>query len=152
MEEEMTVPGDAFSLGVSRVDTLAQDVAALLRARTFEPGEIIGARYKLLEPLGVGGMGQVFIAENLAIGLRVAVKVLKPELLLDPTFRKRFQQEAQAIASIQHQHVVRFLDLIVGDPTFLVMEYLAGPALDQVLFEERRLAPARVIAIARRLC
>src|SRR5262245_64099777 len=97
-------------------------------------------------------MGQVFVAENLAIGRRVAVKLLRKEILEDPSFRRRFQQEADAIAAIEHKNVARFLDLVVGDPTFLVMEYVRGPTLDDVLEKERRLAPARAVAVEGRVC
>jgi serine/threonine-protein kinase len=74
-------------------------------------------------------MGDVFVAENLAIGRRVAIKVLKNELLADPTFRKRFQHEAEAFAAMEHRNVARFLDLVVGDPTFIVMELVEGGTL-----------------------
>src|SRR5215475_2597519 len=111
---------------MSRVDTLPEDFLNLLKTGPLQPGDVIAARYKLVEALGDGAMGQVFVAENLAIGKRVAIKVLKPELLADATFRQRFQQEAEAMAAIDHRNVARFLDLVVGNPTFLVMEYVKG--------------------------
>jgi tRNA A-37 threonylcarbamoyl transferase component Bud32 len=151
-EEEPTK--DAFdpSAGFSRIDTVPHDFAALLRRERFEIGDVIGNRYKLVSVLGSGGMGQVFAAENVAIGLRVAVKVLKPELLANPVFRQRFQHEAQAIASIEHPNVARFFDLIIGDPTFMVMEFVRGPTLASVLEAERQLAIPRAVAVATRLC
>jgi len=115
------------------------------------PGDVIANRYKLLATLGNGGMGQVFVAENLSIGRRVAVKVLKAELLADATFRRRFQQEAEAIAAIEHKNVARFFDIVVGDPTFLVMEFVSGPTLAEVL-KSGSLTPARALGVARRLC
>ena len=96
-------------------------------------------------------MGAVFVADNLVIGRKVAVKLLKAELLADAMFRKRFQQEATAVAAIEHRNVARFFDLVVGDPTFLVMEHVAGPALSKVLRREVRLDPVRAINIAVRL-
>ena len=113
-------------------------------------GDVVAGRYKLQETLGNGAMGQVFIAESLSIGRRVAIKMLKAELLADASFRKRFQQEAQAIAAIEHRNVARFFDLVVGDPTFLVMEFVPGPTLAQVL-KSGRLELARAVNIARRL-
>ena len=98
-------------------------------------------------------MGQVFVAENLAIGRRSRSRCSSPSCSPTPTFRRRFQHEAEAIAAIEHRNVARFLDLVVGDPTFLVMEYVRGPTLAQVL--ERREAAAtamRAIDIAKRLC
>jgi serine/threonine protein kinase len=124
--------------GTSRVDTLPDDFIATISRRPHMVGDVIASRYKLTALLSDGAMGQVFVAENLAIRRQVAVKVLKPESLADPSFRKRFQYDAEAISSIEHRNVVRFLDLIVGDPTFLVMEYVRGPTLAKVLRKERR--------------
>jgi serine/threonine protein kinase len=114
-------------------------------------GTIVGDRYRLVSRLGGGAMGDVFIAENLAIRLRVAVKLLKPELLADNVFRERFQQEAQAVASIEHPNVARFLDLVVGDPTFLVMEYVKGQTLAEKL-RAKPMALAEAVQCAMRLC
>ena len=104
--------------------------------RQVEAGDIVGERYRVVRPIGHGAMGKVFLAENQAIGLRVAIKLLKPELLANPDFRLRFKHEAEAVAAIQHPNVARFFDLIVGDPTFLVMEYVDGPTLHQVIHKE----------------
>jgi len=143
------LPAPPFS---SRVDDLPEDFAALLSRQPLQSGDIIAQRYRLVKALGGGAMGQVFVAENLSIGRRVAVKLLRPELLSEPSFRKRFQREAEAIAAIEHRNVVRFFDLLVGDPTFLVMEYVAGPTLAEVLKAEGRLEPVRAVNIAIRLC
>jgi tRNA A-37 threonylcarbamoyl transferase component Bud32 len=136
---------------VSRIDTLPEEFFRFLSTRPLALGDIVGSRFRLTEELGRGGMGQVFTAENLAIGRLVAVKVLKPELLADPAFRARFQREAMAIASVEHRNVVRFFDLVVGDPTFLVMEYVRGPTLSAVLREHKRLDIARAVNLATRL-
>jgi tRNA A-37 threonylcarbamoyl transferase component Bud32 len=135
---------------MSRVDTLPDGFDKLLGRVSRTVGEVIGGRYKLVQSLGNGGMGQVFVAENIAIGMRVAVKLLKPELLANPEFRARFQNEAQAVAAIEHPNVARFFDLVVGDPTFIVMEYVRGETLAEVI-KRGRLPPVRALAIARRL-
>ena len=96
-------------------------------------------------------MGQVFVAENLTIGRKVAIKVLKSQLLTSVSFRQRFQQEAEAIAAIDHPSVARFYDVVVGDPTFLVMEYVRGPTLHAELVAKGRLPSARAARIAERL-
>src|SRR5215813_5507051 len=75
----------------SRVDTLPDAFAALLHAHKFQIGDVIGDRYRIDRVLGAGAMGDVFVAENIAIGTRVAIKVLKRDLLVDPVFRQRFQ-------------------------------------------------------------
>jgi eukaryotic-like serine/threonine-protein kinase len=137
---------------MSRIDTLPDGFAKLIGQQALGVGDVIGGRYKLVQSLGNGGMGQVFVAENIAIGMRVAIKLLKPELLANPEFRQRFQNEAQAVAAIEHPNVARFFDLVVGDPTFIVMEYVRGETLADLIKRSGRLPVARATAIARRLC
>lgn len=139
-----------MSRGFSKLETLPEGFAEQMR-HEVAVGDILGDRYKVIRPIGHGAMGKVFLAENEAIGLRVAIKLLKPELLANPDFRLRFEHEAEAVAAIQHPNVARFLDLIVGDPTFLVMEYVDGPTLHQVIHDERQLSPRRAADIAARL-
>jgi serine/threonine protein kinase len=139
--------------GISKIDSLPEDFFShLLSTRPPTVGDVIAARYRIVERLGHGGMGEVFIGENLVIGRRVAIKVLKPELLTDVTFRRRFQREAEAFAAIEHRNVARCFDLVVGNPTFLVMEYVPGPTLAAQLRDYGRIAPRRAIAITTRLC
>jgi tRNA A-37 threonylcarbamoyl transferase component Bud32 len=144
--------GEPAGKSRSRLDTLPSGFEERLRATAVEPGDLIGGRYLLIERLGSGAMGDVFVAENTAIGLKVAVKLLKPEMLANPEFRRRFQQEAMAVAAIQHPNVARFLDLVIDDPIFLVMEYVRGKTLSKLLRDEGRLPLPRAVAIAERLC
>ena len=139
-----------LSQGFSKLETLPEGFAEQMR-RQVDAGDVVGDRYRIVRPIGHGAMGKVFLAENQAIGLRVAIKLLKPELLANPDFRLRFKHEAEAVAAIQHQNVARFLDLIVGDPTFLVMEFVDGPTLHQVIHREGKLPPRRAADIAVRL-
>jgi serine/threonine-protein kinase len=136
---------------MSRIDTLPDGFASLLDPKVLGVGDVIGGRYKLTKELGNGGMGQVFVAENVAIGMRVAVKLLKPQLLENPEFRQRFQNEAQAVAAVAHPNVAHFYDLVVGDPTFIVMEYVRGETLADVLRRDGRMPIARAVSIAHRL-
>ena len=139
-----------LSHGFSKLETLPEGFAEQMR-RQVEVGDIIGDRYKIVRPIGHGAMGKVYLAENEAIDLRVAIKLLKPELLANTDFRLRFKHEAEAVAAIRHQNVARFLHLVVGDPTFLVMEYVDGPTLHQVIQKEGPLTPRRAADIAVRL-
>jgi serine/threonine-protein kinase len=82
----------------------------------------------------------------------VAIKLIRPTLLNDPEFRQRFQREAQVIASIEHPNVARFFDLVLGDPVFLVMEYVRGPTLTEILKREKQLEIGRAVDLAIRLC
>jgi len=83
--------------------------------------------YEILEPLGAGGMGEVYRARDTRLGREVAVKVLPAHFNADPGFRQRFEREVRVISSLNHPHICTLYD--VGrqeDLDFLVMEYLEG--------------------------
>ena len=86
---------------------------------SWRPSEHVGP-YVLVEPLGAGGMGEVWKARDPRVGRTVAIKRLKPE------YAERFKQEARAIAALNHPHICQLYD--VGDD-YLVMEYVAGAPL-----------------------
>ncbi len=139
---------DSDRRSVDRLDTITEDFAKLLGRRSAKAGELIGGKYRLVQRLGAGAMGEVWAATNMAIDLKVAVKLLKRDLLTDKHFRIRFQREAQAIASVAHPNVARFFDVVVGDPTFMVMEFVEGRSLKGVLEKETQLAPERALSLA----
>ena len=83
--------------------------------------------YRVLDRLGKGGMGHVFLAEHAVLGKRVAVKVLSAGLRADPAARQRFVREARAAAAVDHPNIVHVFDVDMDhDPPFLVMEYVDG--------------------------
>lgn len=93
-------------------------------------------RYKLLDQIGSGGMGAVFRAEQVGLHRIVALKLLAGEVGKDPGVLKRFHQEIQAVAAVDHPNVVAAFDAdSVGDTHFLVMEYVAGKSLAEMLVE-----------------
>jgi serine/threonine-protein kinase len=108
-------------------------------------GRVIAGRYKVTGILGEGGMGAVYIAEHLLLGRKVAIKRLHPELTGDEKAVARFQREARAAAATGHEHIVEVLDLGYAEDgaPYLVMEYLRGSSLAQVLKQEGRLNLAR---------
>ncbi|GAB4214376.1 MAG: hypothetical protein OHK0013_39010 [Sandaracinaceae bacterium] len=112
-------------------------------------GRMIAGRYKVTGILGEGGMGAVYIAEHLLLGRKVALKRLHPELAGDEKAVARFQREARAAAATGHEHIVEVLDLGYAEDgaPYLVMEYLRGSSLAQVLKQEGRLPAARVTHI-----
>ncbi len=116
------------------------------------PGDVVGGRYRLIRQIGDGAMGQVFVAENTAIGVEVAVKVPRRDLIANLEFRRRFQVEAGAVAAIDHPNVARFIDLGLENPAFIVMEYIRGETLNLVIRREGRLSQTRALRIASRLC
>jgi serine/threonine protein kinase len=90
---------------------------------------IIG-KYKILDRLGEGGMGSVFLCEHAFMRRRVAVKVLPPSRAANPSSLRRFYREARALAGLDHPNIVRAFDIDQdGALHFLVMEYLDGPTL-----------------------
>ena len=114
----------------------------------MQPGERIG-KYVVEGPLGAGGNGAVFAAQDAVLGRRVALKVLHHELLLDPTIAARFRQEAQAMAQLSHPNVVVVHDFVAEAGRWvLVMELIeGGQTLASLLRREGHLAPARALRI-----
>ena len=116
------------------------DVASMLRPPETD-GEIgrLGG-YRLLKVLGRGGMGVVFLGEDLALGRSVAIKAMLPASAAEPTAKERFLREARAAAAIKDDHVVTIHH--VGEDNgvpFLVMELLAGESLAERIRREARL-------------
>jgi len=110
-------------------------------AAPLAEGEILAGKYRVLFPIGEGGMGQVFAAEHVQLGHRVALKVLRPSALQSEEAVERFLREGRAAARLQSEHVARVSDvgkLDSGVP-YMVMEFLEGRDLSQLLGEKRRL-------------
>lgn len=115
-------------------------------------GALISAKYRVGRRLGEGGMGAVYLAEHVGIGRQVAMKVVRPELMVDPSAGERFTREARAAGSIQHRHVVNVtdfgLDRVNGQEiAYLVMEQLSGQTLEEVLHEQGSLPLRQVVDI-----
>ncbi len=90
--------------------------------------------YKILEQLGAGGMGEVYLGEDTRLGCKVAIKVLSEEYASDPERLARFEQEARAAAALNHPHIAAVFDIgTEGDTHFIVQEYLEGQSLRERL-------------------
>ena len=120
---------------------------------TAEP-ILIGGRYELAEPLGRGGMAEVRSALDRRLGRQVAVKQLRADLAMDPTFQARFRREAQSAAGLNHPNIVAVyetgeeLDPATGvSVPYIVMELVEGTTLRDVLREERRILPERALEL-----
>ncbi len=116
----------------------------------------LGDRYELGDVLGRGGMAEVHRGRDLRLGREVAIKMLKVDLARDPTFQARFRREAQSAASLNHPSIVaiydtgedRIDDLPTGAPIpYIVMEYVNGETLRDVLNSGRKLLPERAMEI-----
>jgi serine/threonine-protein kinase len=109
----------------------------------LHPGLRLGDRYRLEARIGAGGMGEVWRAVDEVLGRVVAVKAMLPDVAGDPDFARRFLVEAKAMASVNHPAVASIHDYGRSDGiTFLVMEFIDGESLSQVLRGSGRLAPA----------
>jgi eukaryotic-like serine/threonine-protein kinase len=104
-------------------------------------GRVLGKRYRLLSALGTGASAHVFLAEDVSLQRHVAVKVLQPALATDEAFLKRFRAEARSVASLNHPHVLRVFDWGEDqDGPYLVLEYLGGGSLRDLLDRDLRLS------------
>ncbi|HEX2030947.1 MAG TPA: protein kinase [Actinomycetota bacterium] len=110
---------------------------------------VLGDRYELEEPVGRGGMAEVFKATDRTLGRTVAVKILAVRFASDPRFVSRFRREAQAAAALNHPNVVSVFDTgSDGDDHYIVMEYVEGETLADLLAREGSLPADRAAAIA----
>jgi serine/threonine-protein kinase len=110
--------------------------------------EVIAGRYRVAARIGSGGMGEVFRARDQVLGRTVAVKVLPQELAARPGFVDRFRAEAQAAARLSHPNAVQVHDWGSSDGSyFMVMEYVRGRTLREVLAARGRLQPAQAAAV-----
>ncbi|MGE0028349.1 MAG: Stk1 family PASTA domain-containing Ser/Thr kinase [Thermoleophilia bacterium] len=113
---------------------------------SFEPGELIGGRYELGRQLGAGGMARVYLGHDRLLDREVAVKVLAEPYASDPNFVERFRREASAAAGLNHPTIVAVYDRGEADGSYyIVMEYLAGPDLKQVIRSRAPLPPVEAI-------
>jgi hypothetical protein len=137
-ETEATIGvADATPAGSSRQFPAAAHPAKLPQALADHP------RYRIVELLGRGGMGDVFKAQHKLMNRLVALKVIKPELVRNEAAVRRFQREVQAAARLHHANIVTAFDAEqAGDLHFLVMEYVDGVNLDEVMRERGQLPVA----------
>ena len=111
-------------------------------------GQVFGSRYELLFRIAIGGMGEVWKANDSVIGRHVAIKILKEEYLGDPGFRERFRTEAKNAALVNHEGIANVFDYGEEEGSaYLVMELVPGEALSTVLEREKILPASRVLAI-----
>ncbi|NEE00145.1 protein kinase [Phytoactinopolyspora halotolerans] len=114
----------------------------------YGTGVLLANRYRLDQPLGQGGMGEVWRATDQVLGRIVAVKVMRPQLVAQPGFAERFLAEARAMATVKHPAIVNIYDY-QGDSSeaFLVMEVIEGEPLSNRLQRMGRLSPAATMAL-----
>jgi len=124
--------------------------------RTLLPGQGFGRRYRILKVLGQGGMGVVYQAWDEELGLAVALKTIRPEVMSDPVsaaeIERRFKRELLLARQVTHRHVVRIHDLgEVDGVKYLTMPFIEGRTLTSVLVESGKLPVGRAMQIVREI-
>src|SRR5215467_1194293 len=120
-------------------------------------GQVLDDKYRLDRLLGQGGMGTVFLATHLGTERYVALKLIAPQFMRNEEFVERFKREARAAGRLRHPNVVDVTDfgfarVKAGQVAYLVMEYLDGCTLGDVLAEEKRLPLEWVADILDQVC
>ncbi|MBI5762843.1 MAG: protein kinase [Planctomycetes bacterium] len=146
-------PDPAPAVSPANKGELKELAAMLTEPPTFQTGDMVDDRYRIVSLLGEGGMGRVYRAEDLRLHKTVALKFLPPLHILDPTWRRRVEREVNLSRAVSHPGVCRIHDLgeVDGAP-FISMEYVDGEDLSSLLRRVGRLTGPRAIDIARQLC
>jgi serine/threonine-protein kinase len=118
-----------------------------------EIGELIEDKYRIIRRIGQGGMGAVYLGENVRISRRVAIKVLHAELTKNPELTQRFEREAQAAGRIGNDHILEVLDLgkLPNGDHYIVMEYLDGEPLTARIKKGGRVSELELAGLVRQV-
>ena len=114
---------------------------------TEQLGRVLGGRYRLTAPIGTGASAEVYLADDVTLRRRVAVKVLHPGLAGDEAFLRRFGAEARAAAALSHPHIMAVYDWGEDDGPYLVLEFLGGGSLRAMLDQGTRLTPSQALVV-----
>ncbi|MDF2775662.1 MAG: protein kinase [Geminicoccaceae bacterium] len=116
-------------------------------------GTVVADRYLITDKIGEGGMGRVYLARHVRLPQNVAIKVLHPGMVRDPSVVARFRREAVNASQIENEHVARVFDHgEIGDALFYIaMEFVEGEPLSKIIAREGALPPARAAEITRQV-
>jgi len=130
---------------------------------TFAPDEVLCGRFKVIRFIGKGGMGEVYEARDLELGVRVALKTIRPEISASPETLRRFKQEVQLARKVTHPNVCRIFDLehhripsggadgAGAEVAFLSMELLEGETLSERLRRHGRMSTTEALPLVRQM-
>ena len=113
-------------------------------------GTVFGGRYEIIEKIGGGGMAHVYKAKCRLLNRYIAIKILRDEFINDEEFIKKFRRESQAAASLSHPNIVNIYDVGVDkvdghDIHYIVMEYIKGKTLKEIIREKGKLSAEETI-------
>lgn len=116
-------------------------------------GSVLKDIYRIHEKVGSGGFAKVYLGRNIRTNEVVAIKVLRQEYTEEPRFVERFEREARTVEELQHPNIVRMLDHgVEGEIHYLVMEYVEGKTVTEILQERGPLPAEEAVGIARQMC
>lgn len=116
-------------------------------------GKVLEGRYEIVSELGGGGMARVYRGQDRLLNRNVTIKILREQYASDKEFLARFQREAQAVASLSHPNVVSIYDVGQEDDLhYLIMEYVEGRSLKDLISERAPLPPLEAIDISLQIC
>lgn len=121
----------------------------------LQPSTLFAGDFRVIEPLSQGGMGAIYVVEQVSTGKHRALKLMLPQLVADASLRKRFEQEARVGSLIDSEHVVEVVGAGVDGAThtpWIAMELLVGEDLSQVIAQRGAFAPSEVLVVFEQLC
>ena len=116
-------------------------------------GKVFNGRYEIKDRIGIGGMAEVYRAQDSTLGRVVAVKVMLPQFAADPSFTQRFRQEAASAANLQSPYIVNVYDWGHDDDTyFIVMEFVRGSDLKTAIQQRGAINQRKAAEIGSQVC
>jgi serine/threonine protein kinase len=115
-------------------------------------GFLLEDRYRIIEPIGMGGWGKVYKAKHATLNMDLAVKIVHQQHLRDELGMKRFEQEALLLSRVENPHIVRIIDHGLAPAPFIVMEYIHGIQLNKWLQTNGPMPPEMAIELFLQLC
>ena len=112
---------------------------------------VLSGRYELREIVGTGGMAVVYRAWDRQEKMEVAVKLLRQEYENDDEFVRRFSREASAAAKVAHENIINLLDVGFDEVPYIVMEFVRGRTLKELIRSVGRMQPKQAVSIALRI-
>jgi serine/threonine protein kinase/tetratricopeptide (TPR) repeat protein len=103
------------------------------KTTSFKPGMLLLKKYKIIKEIGSGGMGTVFLAEDINLGRKAAIKTLSENIYKEKDLRERFHREARALSKVEHPNICTIYEIFEEkDRTFIAMQYIEGKGLDEI--------------------